>query len=618
MNGADGFYLLKKYSNDFQGQDSLQYINLLSSSSPWELNLGNLETNLNLEPYHAVLEQGVFKIWHYLRTEENSGIVLNAINQTGTQEFPNPGCFLESGACGEISLAVIRPLGQDRALATWAVTIQDNPELKILKYNLIQPGGFWGFNEGQILVSNPQVISDLQCFSTDDGCALVVWGVNRNDFYAQKIDRFGSTLWPQAKHLLSGLQNQRLCASYYENSLYICYYPSSGATIRMQRYLEGEPLWGPDGVIVASNSVGYPDLAPAIQFLNDRTVIWSVTDNDASLRMCYFNSVDQNGQSLPGFSSSGLPVNILPDDYVGFRIHRVSRGGNRLWLELSLAQSVWIPEGHSSGYWGMSYTPVIQAVTDEGQIVFPNGGISSSYSLGSLADETGYYKCSEYYSDHLRIAKYDLAGNLLWQQDPLSEMSWYMDWYYGDFGISLQKVSETEILALGATYTDTSSSFTYFSFSPQGQFTIPGDTIIQSSAKTELTCALTNTRMGTYFLMATASGSYAGIQFRASGAELGIDENSPAHMIVSASPNPFNQDLKLELNLERPGYAKLEIFNLRGQMVLNREYHELEAGRNLIIWDGKDDTKRDCSSGIYFIRLTDGKHTDIIKTVRLK
>jgi len=88
--------------------------------------------------------------------------------------------------------------------------------------------------------------------------------------------------------------------------------------------------------------------------------------------------------------------------------------------------------------------------------------------------------------------------------------------------------------------------------------------------------------------------------------------------LISAYPNPFRQELILDFAIERSDNARLEIFNIRGQRVLQKDYNELLQGKNKFVWNGRDELNRECASGIYFIRLMDGKHRDTLRTVRLK
>jgi hypothetical protein len=67
-------------------------------------------------------------------------------------------------------------------------------------------------------------------------------------------------------------------------------------------------------------------------------------------------------------------------------------------------------------------------------------------------------------------------------------------------------------------------------------------------------------------------------------------------------PNPFNSETIIEFETAG-GQASLEIFDVGGRRVKILVSERLEAGRRLILWDGRDEAGRDVASGIYFYRL---------------
>ncbi|MDZ4121018.1 MAG: carboxypeptidase regulatory-like domain-containing protein, partial [Candidatus Cloacimonadaceae bacterium] len=73
-------------------------------------------------------------------------------------------------------------------------------------------------------------------------------------------------------------------------------------------------------------------------------------------------------------------------------------------------------------------------------------------------------------------------------------------------------------------------------------------------------------------------------------------------------PNPFNPSTTIEFNLVKAAFTRLEIYNLKGQLVKTLAREELRAGKHEVVWNGIDNTGRKVSSGIYLLRLShDGK-----------
>ena len=69
-------------------------------------------------------------------------------------------------------------------------------------------------------------------------------------------------------------------------------------------------------------------------------------------------------------------------------------------------------------------------------------------------------------------------------------------------------------------------------------------------------------------------------------------------------PNPFNPITTISYSVKEPGKVRLEIFNIRGQLVrtLINEYHD--TGNYKRVFDGEDSRGRILSSGVYFIKMT--------------
>jgi len=69
---------------------------------------------------------------------------------------------------------------------------------------------------------------------------------------------------------------------------------------------------------------------------------------------------------------------------------------------------------------------------------------------------------------------------------------------------------------------------------------------------------------------------------------------------VYASPNPFNPETKIVFNLTKNSYVKLDIYNIKGQLVRNLVNENLPAARHQIIWNGTNRQGQYVSSGVYF------------------
>ncbi len=90
-------------------------------------------------------------------------------------------------------------------------------------------------------------------------------------------------------------------------------------------------------------------------------------------------------------------------------------------------------------------------------------------------------------------------------------------------------------------------------------------------------------------------------------------------------PNPFNlsttipfQAGSLELGAMRPIHITLKIYNIQGQLVKTLVDEDKSPGSYSIIWDGKDNSGKEVSSGIYFYQLKAGSFKDCKKLLLIK
>ncbi|PKN76186.1 MAG: hypothetical protein CVU49_02125 [Candidatus Cloacimonetes bacterium HGW-Cloacimonetes-2] len=69
-------------------------------------------------------------------------------------------------------------------------------------------------------------------------------------------------------------------------------------------------------------------------------------------------------------------------------------------------------------------------------------------------------------------------------------------------------------------------------------------------------------------------------------------------------PNPFNPVTSIKYDLAETSQVRMDIFNVRGQLVKTLLNQEMQAGTHSVIWDGKDGQGRSVSSGVYFYRMS--------------
>jgi hypothetical protein len=88
--------------------------------------------------------------------------------------------------------------------------------------------------------------------------------------------------------------------------------------------------------------------------------------------------------------------------------------------------------------------------------------------------------------------------------------------------------------------------------------------------------------------------------------------------LYGAWPNPSRGGMTISFSLPAKGQSRLAVYNVAGQLVRTLTDGVLLAGRQSISWDGRDNSSRAVSGGIYFYRLSFGDRTLTQKALILR
>ncbi|HQQ67462.1 MAG TPA: FlgD immunoglobulin-like domain containing protein, partial [Candidatus Cloacimonadota bacterium] len=83
-------------------------------------------------------------------------------------------------------------------------------------------------------------------------------------------------------------------------------------------------------------------------------------------------------------------------------------------------------------------------------------------------------------------------------------------------------------------------------------------------------------------------------------------------------PNPFNPETTISFDMPKAGPARLDIYNVKGQLVKTLFDGTAAFGRNSMIWNGTDNSGTAVTSGVYFYRLTTIGHNETRKMMLMK
>jgi hypothetical protein len=92
--------------------------------------------------------------------------------------------------------------------------------------------------------------------------------------------------------------------------------------------------------------------------------------------------------------------------------------------------------------------------------------------------------------------------------------------------------------------------------------------------------------------------------------------------LIGNFPNPFNPvtSIGFQLSVVSCPYVRMEIYNIRGQLVrtLLDGSRAFSPGVHSVIWNGRDDSGHQVSSGIYFYRMRADNYQSVRKMMLLK
>jgi hypothetical protein len=103
--------------------------------------------------------------------------------------------------------------------------------------------------------------------------------------------------------------------------------------------------------------------------------------------------------------------------------------------------------------------------------------------------------------------------------------------------------------------------------------------------------------------------------------EDGSDLPAAAFKVDSPYPNPFNPSTSIRLHVPVVnGSSSLElvVYDLQGRKVRTLHNGPISSGWHTMVWDGRDNTGRNQSSGMYFMRAVSGHHSSIHKMTLVK
>jgi len=83
-------------------------------------------------------------------------------------------------------------------------------------------------------------------------------------------------------------------------------------------------------------------------------------------------------------------------------------------------------------------------------------------------------------------------------------------------------------------------------------------------------------------------------------------------------PNPFNPETQIHFSLAKDTNVRLEIYNIKGELVKNLINQQLPSGQHHTVWNGTNSTNQAVSSGVYFYKMDTPEYSSVKKMILLK
>lgn len=96
-------------------------------------------------------------------------------------------------------------------------------------------------------------------------------------------------------------------------------------------------------------------------------------------------------------------------------------------------------------------------------------------------------------------------------------------------------------------------------------------------------------------------------------ASVGNNPSGRALMLAQNQPNPFNPCTTIKYDLPEAGAVRLSVFDLAGRLVRTLVDESMPQGSHEAVWDGKDVSGREVSSGTYLARLSFGGRVETVR-----
>jgi len=562
-----------------------------------------------------------FIIWLDKRTNSDE-IFLQVLDENNEILLQENGVRLIAGISGRAGNYMLHE-NSNEPVIIWEDTRYDQD----IYMQILLDNGEPYFEDNGLNISFPdsnQIRHSHSAFSADNGIIAYIYETGQGDkVLVQAVDLNGNMLWGE-----NGLEIAISSYGYYdkiisyninEQNFYIGYpdyVDFFNPIVYVQKIdLNGNMLW--DNVVLVQSDAG--EEFQLIDVVED-FFVW--IRNEWPYSDLLVKKLDENGNTAPGWLDDGLVISENLYWNSNIKHQKTSEGLFLTWIE---------PDDDFNIYG--------QIITDNGVILWEEGGLQLCSALYDQDDQELCYYNDQIYlvwtdfrngSDYdIYMQKYDLSGAPLWENDLLINISPTTD--------------ETEpliidinnnLLVIWKEYDNNNETYSAIKaqlVSASGEliWDPEGETIKETFSYSNIhEIQVVSGENDCVYVSWYDTYSNGAESFKNIFAQKFIvdDTGITAYEIPDQSnagvknyPNPFNPYTVISFETtDSRIITELDIYNLKGQKIKNLLEEVISSGEHKIIWDGSDMNDRSVPSGIYFYKLRSGDKEETGKMILLK
>jgi len=594
---AGGWFLLARKDTEFVNPGHyIQYYD--STYQPWP----QIQTASDpfVNTIFAYSAENELNLIFLEQTVEESGIYAQGFDTEANLVYPEQAYPLFEGR--RITASAVQALALSSGPLFLAWREYSGPKHRLM-YQIISPSGSQYLSEPQTITED--YVQHFSLFETSAGEVLIVWFNSYGMFFsstAQLISLSAGILWEEGgKVLKEGSPNHSY--SFWNNSLYLAS-QSNGGDIYLQRYDAGYPVWGGNGILLGTLHPDYYPHTIYVQYFADNQICWS-QKNLQTTEMVFTNFFYEDGSTLYT-PDQAAEAAVISGDYVGAWLRKVHKSQESIIYEMGYLFWEFIQEGHSDpGSWVLVSSNYLQRINPDGSM--QGEALAFPFSIDSILliqDNTVYL--AGYSQNYIQACP--IGEDYVW--DLYLPATWFIN--------RLSVLPDQRFLIQART---NAGEQHYAYLDAAGNFEQDPDSRISS-----LPCQdVLATDLGVWFVLSNTQLLYNNTSgFSVQYLEhqtWSIDDpqTSPTPALhLQNYPNPFGESTEICVKLQVPAPIKLSVYNLRGQLVKSMRMENGAKGNNYLVWDGKDSTGRNCSTGIYFLKAESQIGSATLKTVKMR